>query len=275
MTRFAAILLALSLAASGALAASPEAAYLAARDKAIAEVKALEAAKASESAINAAQERALADLTKRLKDIVGPVSVKGFAPPDQLNISLSEYQQGYGDLDGLFSYGKGNQALLVTTRPLLTAWLEGKAKEEDNEFRLPKDVGAAARQENFYTFSISSDAGFSKYADLPVTKPPGADLAVAAFGVFAQATGPWPPDAIAATVVKSDRVFVAEIHRKPIGKIPACAAISTKGKPKETEAEEQADRDYRACFNAHAPKESFFAGLTKEAQSLVDRLAGD
>jgi len=37
MARFAAILLALSLAAGGALAASPEAVYLAARDKAIAE----------------------------------------------------------------------------------------------------------------------------------------------------------------------------------------------------------------------------------------------
>ena len=35
------------------------------------------------------------------------------------------------------------------------------------------------------------------------------------------------------------------------------------------------DKDYRACFNAHAPKERFFAGLTKEAQSLVDRLAGE
>ncbi len=41
-SRFAAILLALSLAAGGALAASPEAAYLAARNKAIAEIKALE-----------------------------------------------------------------------------------------------------------------------------------------------------------------------------------------------------------------------------------------
>jgi hypothetical protein len=39
MAKFAAILLALSLAAGGALAASPEAAYLAARDKYIAEIR--------------------------------------------------------------------------------------------------------------------------------------------------------------------------------------------------------------------------------------------
>jgi hypothetical protein len=135
MTRFAAILLALSLAAGGALAASPEAAYLAARDKAIAEVKALEAAKASESAINAAKDKAAADLEKRLKEIVGPLSVKGFAPPDQLDIALLEYQQGYGSLDGLFSYGKADQALLVTTRRLLTAWLEGKAYRQELEIK--------------------------------------------------------------------------------------------------------------------------------------------
>jgi hypothetical protein len=42
---------------------------------------------------------------------------------------------------------------------------------------------------------------------------------------------------------------------------------------KRDQAEDQGDRDARACFNAHAPKQSFFAGLTKEAQSLVDRLA--
>ena len=66
---------------SCALAASPEAAYLAARNKAIAEIKALEQLKVSESAIQAAKDKAVADLEKRLRDIVGPVAVKGFPPP--------------------------------------------------------------------------------------------------------------------------------------------------------------------------------------------------
>jgi hypothetical protein len=51
MTRFAGVLLALSLMASAALAASPEASYLAERDKHIAEIKVLENSKASENAI--------------------------------------------------------------------------------------------------------------------------------------------------------------------------------------------------------------------------------
>ena len=111
----------------------------------------------------------------------------------------------------------------------------------------------------------------------------------------ARTTPPSPPDTIVATVVKGDRVFVANIpHTAPIGKIPACEAIWTEASRKAdqlqaeyvasglknkklaeegTQAQHQGDRDDHACFNARAPKQSFFAGLTKEAQSLVDRLA--
>jgi hypothetical protein len=275
VTRFAAILLALSLAAGGALAASPEAAYLAARDRAIAEIKALEDSKAGESAIRAAEDKAAADLEKRLRDIVGPVAVKGFPPAGKLNLALSEHEEEFGDLDGLAFFSEG-QDMVVASRPLLTAWLEQMAKDEDKERRLPTGVEAAVGQDNFYTFSVGEDAAFAKYADLPVTKPPGADLVVAALGVFQQADGPWPPDAIVATVIKGDRVFVASIRRKPpIGQIPACRALWTKAKHEQaTEAPEQGDKAYRACFSAHAAKEPFFAGLIREAQSLVDRLAG-
>jgi hypothetical protein len=276
MTRSAAIWLALSLTAGGALAASPVAAYLAARDKAIAEIKALEDSKASESAINAAEDKAIADLERRLRDIVGPVAVKGFPPADKLNLALSEHEEEFGELDGLTSFNEG-QNMIVTTRPLLMAWLERAAKDEVIERRLTSDVDGALRQDGFYTFSVGEDSAFAKYVDLPVKKPPGADLAVGALGVFQQADGPWPPDAIVATVIKGDRVFVASIRRKPpIGKLPACGAIWSKAKREQAaETEEQGDRDYRACFNAHAPKEHFFPDVTKEAQSLVDRLAGD
>ena len=276
--------------AGGALAASPEVDYLEARDRAIAEVKALENSKASQSTIDAAMDKALADLTKRLKDIVGPVS--GFPGPGGLNLdTLSENQVGYGNLDGV-AYGDKGLDVVVTTRSLLTAWLEGKAKEEDKESRLPTDVEAAVRQENFYS---GGDAAFAKYADLPATKPAGAALAVAALGLFRQDNTASPPDTIVATIVKGDRVFVASIPRTaPIGKIPACEAIWTEASRKADQlqaeyvasglknkklaeegiqAQHQGDRDDHACFNARAPKQSFFAGLTKEAQSLVDRLA--
>lgn len=276
MTRLAALLLALSLAAARALAAPPEGDYLTARDKAIAEIKALEEAKASESAIQAAEDKAAADLEERLRAMLGPIEVKGFPPANKLNLALSEHEEEFGDLDGLTSYSDG-QDMVVTTRSLLTAWLKRAAKDEVKERRLPTDVDAAVREDGFYTFSVGEDSAFAIYADLPVTKPTGVDLAVSALGVFQQADGPWPADAIVATVIKGDRVLVGSIrHRPPIGKIPACAAMWVKAKREQAaEALEHGDKDYRACFSAHAPNERFFTGLTKEAQSLVDRLAGD
>ena len=209
MAKFAAILLALSLAVGGALAASPEAAYLAARDKYIAEIKALENSKASESSIQVAEDKAAADLEKRLKNIVGPLAVKGFPPADKLNLALSDHEEEFGNLDGLTSYSEG-QDMVVTIKPLLRAWVEAKANEKDKDVLLPADVDAAIRQANFYTFSVGQDAAFEKSADLPVTKPAGAALAFAALGVFAQAEGRWVPNAIVATVIKGDR----SLHRE-------------------------------------------------------------
>src|SRR5581483_1674870 len=211
---------------TAALAASPEATYLSARDKYIAQIKRLENAKTSDSALQAAEDKATADLTKRLRDVIGPVSVKGFPAEGKLSlITLFEDDEGFGMLDGL-AYGEGEEGLVVTTRPLLKDWLDGKAKAEDEEGRLPADAEAAARLESFYTFAISSDAAFSKNADIPVTKPAGADFAVAALGEFQQDIGHENVDQIVATVIKGDRVLVASVQRKaPIAKIPACDSI--------------------------------------------------
>ena len=295
--RFAPYLLALCLTGTAALAASPEATYFSARDKYIAEIKRLETSKASDSAVQAAQDKATRDLAKRLREIIGPVSVKGFPVVGKLSLeTLSKEDVGFGMLDGL-AFGEEEQDLLVTTRPLLTAWLDGKAKEKDAESRLPADAEAAVRLDAFYTFAISSDAAFSKNADIPVAKPAGADFAAAALGEFQQDIGHENVDQIVATVFKGERVLVASVRRKaPIAKIPDCEAIWTDALQKaeklqaeyrasglkdeklfdeSTRAEEQGDKDYRACFNERAPREPFFAGVTREAQDLVDRLAGD
>jgi hypothetical protein len=276
MTRSAAILVFLSLMAGGALAASPEATYLAARDKAIAEIKALQDAKTSESAIQAAEDKATADLVKQLKDIIGPLTIEGFASPYHLNIALRE-EQGYGELDGLAAYGKDNQTFVVTTRSLTQKWLEASAKDNDKTRRQPTNIDAAARGEDFYNASLYTDVTFSKYSDLPLAKPAGADLVVAALGGLSQGFEAELPDTIVATIVKGDKVFVASVPRKtPIGKIRACAPLWAKAQHDGlADADSSAAKNYRACFSQHAPKEGSFAGLTKEVQSLVARFAGE
>ena len=276
MTRSAAILLFLPLMAGGALAASSEAGYVAARDRAIAEIKALQDVKASESAIQAVEDKASTDLVKQLKDIIGPVAIEGFASPDHLNIALRQ-EQGYGDLDGLASYGKDKQVFVVTTRSLAQAWVAANAKDKDRTKRQPTAIDAAARGEDFYNGSLYSDVAFAKYSDLPLRKPAGADVVVAALGGLSQGFEAELPDTIVATIVKGDRVFVASVPRKtPIGKIRACAPLWAKAQRDGlADAEDRIEKSYRACFIQHAAKEAFFAGLTKEAQGLVARFAGD
>ena len=294
----AAILFFLSLYATGAPAASPEDAYLAARDGAITKIKQLEAAKADEPAISAEDEKARSDLEARLRDIIGPVSVKGFPTAGKLNLeSLTESDVGFGMLDGL-AYSAGEEdEVVVTTRPLLSAWLKGKAGERDKDLRLPADAVAAARLDAFFAQAIASDATFSKMADLPMAKPASVDFVMAKLGQFVQDIGPNAAGQIVMALGRGNRVYVAKVPRKaPIAKIPACEAIWAEAKRKadklqaqyaasglkdpklfelSTRTEDQGDKSYRACFNERSAHEPFFAGVVKEAQDLANRMAGD
>ncbi|RUU67484.1 hypothetical protein EOD04_16020, partial [Mesorhizobium sp. M2C.T.Ca.TU.009.01.2.1] len=91
-----------ALAGGTALAASPEDDYIAARDKAIADITAQESANTAIETIDAQNEKALADLQQRLAAILGPLSVKGFPATGTNNIeSLNASDIGYGMLDGL------------------------------------------------------------------------------------------------------------------------------------------------------------------------------
>jgi hypothetical protein len=270
-----AMFVALLLTMGGAWAASPEAAYLAARDKAIAEIRALQDAKSSDAAIQVAEDKASAALVVQLKAIIGPVAIKGFGSLDTLNISLSHFEQGFGDLDGLSSYGSGGHSLVVTTRPLLRAWLEANAKGDDKKKRLPTDVDGMAGGEDFYNGSLFDDVNFAKYALLPVVKPARADLAVSVLGGVSQGFSAKLPNAVVATVIVGDRVLVGGVSdEKPIvGKIPACETIWARANAELVNVDDKTAKSYRACFNARASKEGFLAGAIKVAQSLVDSLA--
>src|SRR5689334_22445889 len=96
-------------------AATAEDAYIAARDAAIAKIKALEAKSVETS--DKAQELARADLEKRLQEIVGDLDVEGFQHKGALNLeSLSRNDVGFGMLDGLrFIAGDSGPQIVVTT----------------------------------------------------------------------------------------------------------------------------------------------------------------
>ena len=195
------------------------------------------------------------------------------------------------------SAGDDGPQVIVTTRGLVDRWLRAQSTEKDAELRLPADLDAALREDNFYTFSVSEDAAFGKTAELAVAKPAGADLVVAALGGFAQDIGPNPRQEIVVTLQKDGRVYIAnQVAKTAIGKIDACEAIWTAATKKSEDAEERLPeigrQERKAVRRRHEgggrrrqglsrlprrqiPQQPYYPALVKEAQEIADRLAAN
>lgn len=199
-----------ALASSTAFAASPEDDYIAARDKAIAAIAALNNANTAIETIDAQNEKALADLQQRLSGIIGPLAVKDFPATGTINIeSLSDSDIGYGMLDGLrYTKGDDGPTLVATTRGLLERWLQAKAAETDESFKLPDSIDAALKLDAFYTQAINSDAAFEGTLDFPLKTPQGADIAFARLGGWTQDVGPIYEQEVIVTLVKGKSVMI-------------------------------------------------------------------
>ena len=289
----------LCLPISPGRAASPEEDYLALRDKALSQIKAMEKAKASEQKLSAEHEKLRDDLEKRLRLVLGDVSVAGFPGPGKLNLeSLSDQDVGYGMLDALTYSGgaEGGPLLVVTTRSLLNKWLAARSREKLPELNVPADLATALGQDNFFTFAIGDDAAFTRNADLELTAPSGVELIRGMLGGWGQDIGPNPDLMLVVTLIKGDKVFIAsERPKTTIGKIDACEAIWTQAIEKadklradyeaahskdedefdaDARAQEQGDKDFHVCWRERAAKQPFYPALVKEAQDFANRIAG-
>ncbi len=287
-----------TLSASAAYAASPEDDYIAARDKAIAEVAAQESANTAIETIDAQNEKDLADLQQRLATILGPLAVKDFPATGTINLeSLNASDIGYGMLDGLrYAQSEDGPSIVASTRGLTERWLKSKSDETEADFKLPASIGEALKLDNFYTQAIGSDAAFSGTLDFQVKKPDGADIVVARLGGWTQDVGPIYDQHVVVAVVKGDRVLIAEAPASPaVPKIAACdsiwaAADAAAQKTEQTNQDsnqddssatdaanavwEKGDADYRTCMAQRLPGDPAFAGLLKQAQGLADSMSG-
>jgi hypothetical protein len=299
--RWPVVLAAVLIAASAARAASPEEGYLAARDKALAAMKKLETAQASDAKMQATETAAFADLLKRLVPIVGPVSVKGFPHPPRVNLETLGDGPGNNMLDGLSFEADPDKPdgarLVVTTKPLFVAWAKASAADAaDTADRLPEAAEEAMRSDNFYTGAIGSDAGFSRGLEIEVEKPAGADFAFAALGRWAQDVGPSPLDRIVAGVIKGGRIFVADVDAAAKApELPACKAVwdaanakadklvaaDKKGGNKDQKLvdesekiQEKGNQDWLDCEGQAVKAGATYPALKKEAQDLLARMAG-
>ncbi|MFD2054681.1 hypothetical protein ACFSQT_16760 [Mesorhizobium calcicola] len=287
-----------ALATGAAFAASPEDDYIAARDKAISAIAAMESANEPVETLDAAGTKALADLEKRLSALLGPLAVSGFPATGTINMeSLSDADIGFGMLDGLrYTKGDDGPSLVATTRGLLQRWLQSRAAEMDASFKLPASIDAALKLDAFYTQAINSDAAFTGTLDFPLKKPEGADIAFARLGGWAQDIGPNPDQQVIVTLVKGNSVMIASAPAAPpVPKIAACDTLwasadaaaqkfqeayqasdlkDQKAYDAANAAWEKGDADYRACMGEHLLSEPVFPALLAQAQQLADHMAG-
>jgi hypothetical protein len=269
---------------------SPADTYIVARDRYLAEFKAHPAADAADKR----EQKALADLERLLTAAVPAWSAPGFPANGTINLdTLDEGDIGFGALDGV-SYQAGDTTVVATTRPLLMRWLANHRNWHDGAAKVPVSVPVAFRAENFWTFVRTADAAAQMFG-MVLVKAPGADVAMVLLAVFAQDLAmDEGPSMLLATVVRGDRVLIAEqkltvaldkpaMCKKALDQTRAKSEKALKdyqiAKAKDPKAfdmheqlEHQADHDYRACFALHLPEQTNYAAVQKQAQALVDLL---
>ena len=308
VTAAATSLVATSLSAT---AATPEEAYIAARDAAIAKVKAMDKAAtdkaatdknatdkanpasttADEDATLAFEEKARTALAVPMRAIIGPVAIKGLEGEGEINLeSLYEGDEGFGVLDGLV-YGPvdGKTRVLVTTDGLLAHWLKNEWVRDTPD--LPQDPVVVVKMDTFYTQAVQTDAAIMRFAELPVRKPAGAAFAFAMLDARSQDDAPHKADEVFVAVAQGGRVYIGYTREfKAVGPIPSCdkvrddlvkksaaaakePGLSDDARDKKSEAlSAKAETEFLSCFAAKAPQQNGFAGAAAAAQALIDRL---
>jgi len=242
------VLAVLLLAPIGALAASPEDDYIAARDRDIAELKTLLAAevavrdsdieglKTRELAEDAAarrivEEKDAKDLEQRLKTLIGPFAAAGFLAEGKLNAPLYDLYGGYpsfSEIDGLVYGDKDDDNnVIVTTDGLFDEWLLSLPRRLPKN-KAPRSAAAAAGTETFYTEDVNrGGSAVARYAIVPIVAPPGAKFAKAMLATSDVGPEiPETPDRLFVALEKAGRVFI--VHARPatpMKAIPACYAV--------------------------------------------------
>ena len=266
-------------------AASPEQAYLAARDGYIKAYRHI----ASDGDYDK-MKLALAELETQLRRIIGPTTLAGFPADGKIHLdTLTTEDEGFGLLDGLEyaipldETGIGDKvSVVVTTRTLFDAWLKAHKTKWWTQGPLPQDLSAALKSDEFYREALSTDAGVVIYAHLPVAKPSWARLA---FGVLALRT----QDAVGSTpkemdivVIGAERVYAVTAKLdSAVGPIAACETIRSQFKAradaeasseKATKLEARGERAFLQCFATRARTATGLAAAVKQAQALIDPL---
>ncbi|MBR1246461.1 hypothetical protein JQ609_05900 [Bradyrhizobium sp. AUGA SZCCT0169] len=303
-----------AFASANAAPASPEDRYIAARDAAIAKITKMYADKKDDEAFKLT-ESLRADLLAKLAPIVAESARKGFGPA-RLNLdALSKGDMGFGLLDGVRfdselgdngektgqngrdgKYVEPKSHIIVTTQPLFERWLRAHKDWWGKKLKnVPQQIGAALKDESFYTQAISTDAAVVNFSELPIAKPASATSAFAMLGGRTQDAVPDAADEVFVSALANGKVYVAYGSIKPKVEVPACVAIKadydkkadkaaddlqskridSKAYDKLGDLRQKGEDAYKKCFTERAPQQPSFAEATRQAQALLARAMGN
>ncbi len=302
-----------ALASANAAPLSAEDRYIAARDAAIAKISKLYDNNKFDDA-GKLEKPASADLLTLLKPIVAESGREGFGPA-KLNLdAFSKGDQGFGLLDGLrfdallgedgekagpsgadgkYVYPRAH--IVITTQTLFERWLRAHkdwwGKKHKN---MPQQIGAAFKDESFYTQAISTDAAIVNFNTLPIAKPASATFAHAMLAARTQDAIPDAANEVFVSALANGKVYVAYGKIRPKVEVPACLAIKAgydkkaekaaddlqtkridrKAFDKLGDLRQQGEDAYKRCFTERAPQQPSFVEATRQAEALLAAAMG-
>lgn len=257
-----AILLSTIAMLSTAVAAQPGAAledrYIAARDAAIDKLSKIYDAGKFDDAAQKAEDADRADLLGQMTTILAEPARKGFASPTLNLDTFYKGDQGFGMLDGLrfdAETGKGGEKagkgegdkyveprahIIVTSEHLFERWLRAHKDWWGKGIKnVPQRIGAALKDESFYTQAISTDAAVINFNALPIATPAAATFVYGFLAGRTQSEIPDTADEVFVTALANGKVYVAYGSIEPKVQVAACSAIRTGYNKRSEEADEK------------------------------------
>jgi hypothetical protein len=252
----------LFLAATIANAAPPakqaEDRHIAMRDAAIEKISAIYDAGNADDAARKAEDAASADLAAQMRAILNEAARTGFGPAKLHIDTFNKGDEGFGMLDGLRfdavvgkngdkagqdgadgKYVEPTAHIIVTSQTLFERWLRAHKEWWGNNVKnVPQQIGAALKDESFYTEAVSSGSAVVNFNSLPIAKPAGATFAYGMLAGRTQSDIPDAADTVFVSAIANGKVYVAYGSIDPKVQIPACVAVRASFNKKAEQAED-------------------------------------
>jgi hypothetical protein len=299
----------ISNAAAAPPAKAAEDRYIAARDAAIEQISAIYHAGNVDEAARKAEEAASADLAAQMRVILSEAARAGYGPAKLHIDTFNKGDEGFGMLDGLrfdATLGKNGEKagqdgadgryvepkahIIVTTQTLFERWLRAHKDWWGKDIKnVPQQIGAALKDESFYTQAVSSGSAVVNFNSLPIARPAGASFVYGMLAGRTQSDIPNAADNVFVSAIANGKVYIAYGSIDPKVQVPACIAIRASYDKKAEQAEDdlrfekigrraydklgnlrqKGEDAYKRCFTQNAPKQPSFAQATRQAESLL------